>query len=108
MDDLDMFKRYRMNRDITDGIVMNELSSQIGYMEDVSNTNFDNLRGYSGSEDPLLSNYWLGFNCITDEMLSIMDAREETIPNRRQRMLGMIDACNMVLQMIEDGDFNDS
>lgn len=107
MNDFDMFKQYRLKSKDTDMLIISELTSQISYMNDISDTNFNNACEIKG-EGSNLSNYWLGFSSMTSEMLAVMesDREVEMDDKRRSRMRGMLDACNVVLKMIEDEEFH--
>jgi len=106
MDDYEMFKRFRLPKKFTDTVLIGELSSQLGYMNDIARNNVDTAIDEDNIE---LSYYWNGFADITEYMGCILeqsDADYKCPMNRRQRMRGMIDACNTILTMINEEDFD--
>jgi len=106
MNDYNLFKSYRLEQFVTNPVVINELESQVTYMNDIARNNVEQ----AVEEDKLpLSYYWNGFGDITDAMVEILEKRDadhESLDYRRARMCGMLDACNMILRMIEDEEFH--
>ena len=106
MSDYDLFKNYRLKQIDTDPVVINDMESQVAYMNDIARNNVEQ----AVEDDKIaLSYYWNGFADITDEMTAILercDADHESPEYRRMRMRGMLDACNAILRMIEEEEFH--
>lgn len=103
MNDYNLFREYKSDCDVN-SIIINEMESQLAYMNDIARNNVEE----AVEEDKIpLSYYWNGFGDITDAMMDILTTDDEidSPEFRRERLKGMIDACNMILTMVEEDKF---
>lgn len=107
MNKFDMFKSYKLKSTLAYAIRIDDLASQIGDMNNIGRDNVDSAVDIDKID---VSYYWNGFADISDMMSCILEKTEEDELNseyRRMRMMGMLDACNVILTMIREGEFSE-
>lgn len=101
----DYWKETRLNYD---NVVLSNLTMQSNYMADIANGNCNIVE--NPDADPtnqlLLYHYWSGFAYILDTFNEGVCTGFPHIKNiERERMKGMLDAMNTIIEMIKKGEF---
>jgi hypothetical protein len=101
------FDKYRMKGFEIEGVVFGKLLNELKSNRCISNSNFDNACIKNGC-DSYNAHYWKGADDIIDEMIDILESVEhvDILEKRTSRMHGMLDACNMIIKMVEDEEFH--
>ena len=100
----DYWKDTRLNYD---NVVLSNLTMQSNYMADVARGNCDKIEEFDNAFDGTCNwHYWAAFcDILTTFNEGCVSGYSLPIHIERERMKGMLDAMNTLIEMIKNGGF---